>query len=70
MINGKNKRVSNTPINYDHKIKRVSQPIGFGKKSSAIDGLEQQQKVRKSTVLMCQNKAELLNKINDIRSPS
>jgi hypothetical protein len=33
LVNGKNKRVSGTPINYEANLKkRTSQPIGFGKK--------------------------------------
>lgn len=46
--------MNGTPINYDQSNKkRISQPMGFGKKSSAIDGLETSNtKIRKSTMLV------------------
>jgi len=51
-INGKNKRVSGTPINYDSK-KRISQPMGFSKNKTPIDNIETNSlKARKSTVII------------------
>ncbi len=71
-INAKNKRVNGTPINYEHSKKRVSQPIGFGKKQSSNDfEVAGQHKVRKSFAMIGASKQELLKNLNsDIRSPS
>lgn len=49
LINGKNRRVGGTPINYDQR-KRIGQPMGFPKKQPAASEFDiaGQHKVRKS----------------------
>jgi hypothetical protein len=72
LLNGK-KRVSGTPINIDQSKKRISQPMGFGKKSSAVDNLDPgvASKARRSTVFVGQNKNEFVKTITgDVKNPN